>query len=178
MDKWFINKYYFVETAMVPEVIYHEYAHIALSDTMKTVHSIPVIEGMADYFATRVANRKKMYNELKDYANNRSKDPMNSNLYHPYLEGAWNAQSDFTLSVLWLGKVEFDKANKKRLEKGQVELADYDDLVYAAHKDLSESSDIANDMNRALINACKVKCDSVRAGVNTLNYVFEKKGFN
>jgi hypothetical protein len=178
MDKWFVNKYYYIEAAMVPEIIYHEYAHIAMSDTMKTVHSVPVIEGMADYFATRVANRKKMYDELKEYSNNRAKDPLNRDLYHPYLEGAWNATSDFTLSVLWLGKVEFDKANKIRQDKGQVELVNYDDLVFMAHKDLTENSDISTGLNRALINACKIKCDSLRAGVHTLNSVFEKKGFN
>lgn len=178
MDKWFINKYYYIETAMVPEIIYHEFAHIAMSDTMKTVHSVPVIEGMADYFATRIANRKKMYDELKSYSNNRAKDPLNRNLYHPFLEGSWNATSDFTLSLLWLGKVRFDEANEKRLAKGQRPLVNYDDLVFSAHHDLSENSDIANDLNGALVNACKKKCDSLRAGVNTLNYVFEKKGFN
>lgn len=178
MDKWFVNKYYYIETAMVPEIIYHEYAHIAMSDTMKTVHSVPVIEGMADYFATRVANRKMMYDELKDFANNRSKDPNNKDLYHPYLEGAWNATSDFSLSVLWLGKKEFDKANELRMKKGQPALVNYDDLVFTAHKDLNEFSDIATGLNGALIKACKTKCDNVRAGVNTLNYVYERKGFN
>lgn len=178
MDKWFINKYYFIETAMVPEIIYHEYAHIAMSDTMKTVHSVPVIEGMADYFATRVANRKKMYEELKNYSKNMAKDPNSKQLYHPYLEGAWNATSDFTLSLLWSGKAAFDKANQVRLKKGQAPLVDYDDLVFTAHKDLNEYSDIAIGLNGALINACKIKCTDVRPGVNTLNFVFEKKGFN
>jgi hypothetical protein len=178
MDKWFINKYYYIETAMVPEIIYHEYAHIAMSDTMKTVHSVPVIEGMADYFATRIANRKKMYDGLKGYANNRAKDPKSRALYHPYLEGAWNATSDFTLSLLWEGKQAFDKANAEREKKGQAPLVNYDELIFTAHKELNEFSDIANDLNRALVNACKEKCASMRPGVNTLNYVFERKGFN
>lgn len=43
MDKMFVDKYYYIETAMVPEIIYHEYAHIAMSDHLKTVHSVPVI---------------------------------------------------------------------------------------------------------------------------------------
>jgi hypothetical protein len=178
MDKYFVNKYFYIETAMVPEIIYHEYAHIAMSDTMKTVHSIPVIEGMADFFATRVAGRTKMYDELKGFANNRAKNAESKELYHPYLEGAWNATSDFTLSLLWAGKEAFDKANKQRLEKGQDPLVNYDDLVFTAHLELNEYSDIMHGLNGALVDACKVKCDSLRAGVNTLNYVFEKKGFN
>ncbi len=178
MDKWFVNKYYFIETAMVPEIIYHEYAHIAMSDTMKTVHSVPVIEGMADYFAARVAGRRKMYDELKGFANNRSKDTNNSQLYHPYLEGAWNATSDFTLGLLWAGREEFDKVNKQRISKGQDALVNYDDLVFTAHTDLDENSDIAHGLNGALVNACKKKCNGIRPGVNTLNFVFENKGFN
>jgi hypothetical protein len=178
MDKWFVNKYYYIETAMVPEIIYHEYAHIAMSDTMKTVHSIPVIEGMADYFAARVAGRRKMYDELKGLANNRAKDLNNKQLYHPYLEGAWNATSDFTLGLLWAGKEEFEKVNKVRTSKGQDPVVNYDDLVFTAHNELNEFSDIAHGLNGALVNACKEKCNGLRPGVNTLNYVFENKGFN
>ena len=178
MDKWFMNKYYYVDTAMIPDVIYHEYAHIAMSDTMKTVHSIPVIEGMADYFATRVANRKKMYEEIKNFSNNRAKDIQSRSVYHPYLEGSWNASSDFTLSLLWLGRMEFEKLNAKRMDKGQAPIANYDELIFQTHYHLTENSDIANDLNQGLINACKEKCSNIRSGVNTLNQVFEKKGFN
>lgn len=178
MDKWFINKYYYIETAMVPEIIYHEFAHIAMSDTMKTVHSVPVIEGMADYFAARIAGRRKMYDELKGFSNNRAKDTNNKMLYSPYLEGAWNSTSDFTLGLLWAGKEAFDKVNAERVAKGQEILVNYDDLVFTAHFDLSETSDIMHGLNSALVNSCKKKCANLRPGVNTLNYVFEKKGFN
>lgn len=178
VDKWFIEKYYYVDTAMVPEIIYHEFAHIALSDTMKTVHSVPVIEGIADYFAARIATRKKMYDRLKGFSNNKSKNTNDKSFYHPYLEGAWNATSDFTLSLLWLGKVEFEKQNAKRLEMGQPKLANYDELVHQAHYDLNEDSDIANSLTSALVKACTTTCQGKRAGVNTLNAIFEQKGLN
>ncbi len=178
MDKLFTDKYYFIDTALIPEVIYHEYAHIAMSDTMKTVHSVPVIEGMADYFAARISNRKKMYSELKKISNNRAKNPDNNSLYSPYLEGHWNAHADFTLGVLWRGKLEFEKINEQRLAKGQPLLADYDNLVFEAHKSLNEYSDIANDLTKALLDSCREVCSSLRPGLNTLQYVFEQKGFN
>jgi hypothetical protein len=178
MDHWFMNKYYFIETAMIPEIIYHEYAHIAMSDNLKTVHSVPVIEGMADYFAARVADRRQMYEKVKDYSTNKAKDLKSKMMYHPYLEGSWNATSDFTLSLLWLGKEDFDKQNQERAKKGQGPLANYDDLVFEAHHNLNEFSEIATDLTRALIDACKEKCSSLRPGVNTLNEVFEKKGMN
>lgn len=178
MDHMFMNKYYYIETAMIPEIIYHEYAHIAMSDTLKTVHSVPVIEGMADYFAARVANRRQMYEKVEDYSTNKSKDLQSKTLYHPYLEGAWNATSDYTLSLLWLGRTDFEKQNNERAKKGQTPLANYDDLVFQAHYHLNENSEIATDMTKALINACREKCSSLRPGINTLNLVFEKKGLN
>jgi hypothetical protein len=178
MDLWFMDKYYYIETAMIPEIIYHEFAHIAMSDTLKTVHSIPVIEGMADYFAARVADRRQMYEKIQEYSTNKSKDTKSKMLYHPYLEGAWNATSDFTLSLLWMGKDDFDKLNKERAKKGQADIANYDQLVFTAHKNLNEYSEIATDLTRALIDACKETCQSLRPGVNTLNGVFEKKGLN
>lgn len=178
MDKWFMNKWFYIDTAMIPDIIYHEYAHIAMSDTMKTVHSIPVIEGMADYFATRVANRRKMYEAIEGFSKNKAKDAEDRSMYHPYLEGSWNATSDFTLSLLWLGRMEFEKLNAKRAVKGQAPVANYDELIFQTHYHLDENSDIANGLNGALINACKEKCTNLRAGVTTFNMVFEKKGFN
>jgi hypothetical protein len=178
MDHWFMDKYYFIDTAMVPEIIYHEYAHIAMSDTMKTVHSVPVIEGMADYFAARIANRRRMYEKINKISSNKSKDLKNKKLYHPFLEGAWNATSDFTLGLLWEGKVRFDAANELRTKKGQPTLGNYDELIHHSHFGLSENSDIANDLTSALIETCKEKCTGVRAGVNLLHNVFEAKGLN
>lgn len=178
MDLWFMDKYYFIDTAMIPEIIYHEFAHIAMSDTLKTVHSVPVIEGMADYFATRVANRRQMYEKIEDYSTNKSKDTNSKMLYHPYLEGAWNATSDFTLSLLWLGKNDFEKINQARAKKGQAPIVNYDELVFQAHLHLNENSEIATGLTKALIEACKQKCQSLRPGVNALNSVFEKKGLN
>jgi hypothetical protein len=74
--------------------------------------------------------------------------------------------------------MEFDKANEKRTKKGQAPLANYDDLVFQTHLALDENSDIANDLTNALINSCKEKCTSLRAGVNTLQNAFEAKGLN
>ncbi len=178
MDKLFVEKYYYIETAMIPEIVYHEYAHVAMSDHLKTVHSVPVIEGMADYFASRIAKREKMYEKMDNFSTNRYKDINNKSLYSPYLEGAWNATSDFSLSLLWKGKKEFDIINTNRIKKGQNIIADYDQLVFNAHFELDETSNIENGLTKALVNACKQSCSSTRAGVNTLQYVFEAKGLN
>lgn len=55
MDRLFLDKWYYLDTALVPEVIFHEYAHVILSDYLTLSHSTAVIEGMADYFAAVIA---------------------------------------------------------------------------------------------------------------------------
>ena len=178
MDHFFMSKYYYIETAMVPEIIYHEYAHIAMSDTMKTVHSVPVIEGMADFFASTIAQRKYMYEKLKGFSSNKGKNLLSKELYHPYLEGEWNSTSDFTVSLLWQARLAFEKFNAQRAAKNEDPIVDFDIMVFNAHKNLNENSDIMNGLNGALTDACRASCDNMRAGVNLLNQVFEKKGFN
>jgi hypothetical protein len=178
IDLWFIEKYYYVDSAMIPEIIYHEFAHIALSDTMKTTHSVPVIEGMADYFAARISNRRMIYDKIKGHSSNNPKDTKKNSVYSPYLEAAWNAQSDFTLSTLWLGKTKFDKLNKTRKRRGQSVMVNYDKLILETHLNLTEESDIRQDLTKAMIDACKKECASKRAGINTLHQTFEEKGMN
>lgn len=179
MDKLFVNKYYYVDTAMVPEIIYHEFAHIALSDTMKTVHSVPVIEGMADYFAARIqTDDNTLYSHIKGYSSNRTKKLKNKKLYHPFLEQGWNAESDFVLSLLWNARLNFSFANEERVRKGQREMVDFDQLVFQAHFNLNEESDIMNDLTSSLLEACSVECSSKRKGMDILHKSFEGKGLN
>lgn len=178
IDGWFLSKYFYIDTAMVPDIIYHEYAHIALSDTMKTTHSVPVIEGMADYFAALVANRTKLYEKLKGISNNKNKNLKNKDFYHPYYEESWNATSDFTVSLLWRGRMEFEKINAKQIKAGKSELVNYDHLIFQTHFALNEFSTIANDLTQSLLDTCVQECKSKTIGVNALHYVFEQKGLN
>lgn len=178
IDGWFLSKYFYIDTAMVPDIIYHEYSHIALSDTMKPTHSVPVIEGMADYFAALVANRTKLYEKLKDISNNKNKNLENKDFYHPYYEESWNATSDFTVSLLWNGRMEFEKINQKQIDAGKSKFIDYDQLVFNTHFSLNEFSNIATDLTRALLDTCVKDCPSKMIGVSALHSVFEKKGLN
>src|SRR5690606_15293458 len=43
MDPLFMNKWYYLDTALVPEVVFHEYSHVILSDKLALSHSTPVI---------------------------------------------------------------------------------------------------------------------------------------
>jgi hypothetical protein len=180
LDKAFIEKYYYVETALVPDIIYHEFSHIALSDTMKTVHSVPVIEGVADYFAARISNvqGKELYSKIKDVSTNKSKRLKNKTFYHPVLEESWKATSDFTLSLLWNARKNFEIENKRRAKKNKEVLADFDKLLFQAHFELQENSNIIRDLTRALLNSCYKNCSSKRLGQDVLYRSFEEKGLN
>ena len=178
MDKFFVNKYYYIDTAMVPEIIYHEFAHVALSDTLKTVHSVPVIEGMADYFAARLQTDDTLYKKMKGYSLNRTKKLNNKSLYSPYLEKGWNAESDYIVSLLWKARSNFNEANEKRTSEGREALVDFDQLIFKTHFRLTEESDIMNDLTRALLNTCQQECSSKRYGMDILYKTFEQKGLN
>jgi hypothetical protein len=179
MDKLFMDKYFYIDTAMIPEIIYHEFSHIALSDNLQPIHSVAVIEGMADYFATRIANTEKMYRSIKDFSANAHKNAKNKKHYHPHMEHENNAQSDFTLGFLWSIKGEIDKTNVKRLKEGRQELANADTLIYESRKNLTAESTILN-LTQALRTTCannSTICLNKRLGVGLLDKVIEKKGF-
>lgn len=179
MDKLFMDKYYYIDTAMVPEIIYHEYSHVALSDYLLPKHSIPVIEGMADYFATRIANTVKMYRSIKNFSTNAEKNARSKKYYNPWYEHENNATSDFTLSVLWLVKGEMDKLNSKRAKKGRPPVSNVDQLIYESRKNMNSETTIL-ELTQAVKTSCETNievCSNKRLGVGTLNYVFEKKGF-
>lgn len=180
LDKPFTEKYYFIDTALVPDIIYHEFSHIALSDTMKTVHSVPVIEGVADYFAARIAQTegKQMYKKIKNISSNKSKKLKNRTFYHPALEQSWNATSDFTLSLLWNTRANFNKVNEARKRKNKQELANFDKILYKAHFELHEESTILEGLTKALVNKCVENCTSKRLGLEVLHRSFEEKGLN
>ncbi len=180
LDKPFTEKYYFIDTALVPDIIYHEFSHIALSDTMKTVHSVPVIEGVADYFAARISQTKdkQIYKKIKNISSNKTKKLKNRTFYHPALEQSWNATSDFTLSLLWNTRLNFNKVNESRKKKKKDSLANFDKILYQAHFELHEESTILEDLTKALVNECIENCKSKRLGLQVLNRSFEQKGLN
>ncbi len=165
MDPLFMEKWFYLNTAMVPEVVYHEYAHIVLSDRLKMSHSTPVIEGMADYFAAAHANKRKVYAKVPGRSTSNPKDPYNKKPYSHWSESNRTASSDFVLAVLWdvrdvLGE---ETANK---------------LVYHARKYLStDSSTISDHLLRSILRSCEDICAAPRLDKLRLYEKFAARGF-
>jgi hypothetical protein len=164
-DRLFIDKYYYLDTVMVPEVAYHEYAHIVLSDELQMSHSTPVNEGVADYFAAVQAKKRKIYAMVKGHSNSASKDTQEKQKYSHWTESNRNATADFTLSVLWdvretLGEDVADK------------------LIYQSRKYLKTgSSTISDGLLRAILRACEDVCEQPRRDKYKLYETFSRKGF-
>jgi len=72
------RKWYWLDTALIPEIIYHEYAHAALSDHLVLSHSTAIIEGMADFFAGQIAGSPKLAKHIKNIIPSMEKTPRRS----------------------------------------------------------------------------------------------------
>lgn len=177
MDYLFLESEYYLETAMIPDIIYHEFAHVALSDNLVPFHSSPVIEGLADYFALQMVGGDSLYHKIRAFSANREKKANTNQHYHPFLELDHNADRDFVLSVLWEVKEEFEGLNAARARQGKAPLVEVDNFVYQARTNLNHSSDIMHGLTRALIKSCQRNCKNGYAGISALHRVFESKGF-
>lgn len=164
-DRLFVEKYYYLDTALVPEVIYHEYAHLVLSDALAMTHSTPVVEGMADYFAAAMAKKKRIYAPVKGYSNAASKDTESKKLYSHWYESNRAATADFVLSVLWDVREVLGEELGNR-------------IVFEARKKLKTgSATINHHLIQAVIDTCSEICEAPRRDRLLLYEAFSKKGF-
>jgi hypothetical protein len=165
MDALFLEKWYYLDAAMVPEVVFHEYTHIVLSDHLALSHTTPVVEGMADYFAAAISGQRKIYGHVSNHSNSKPKDTQARRNYRHWDEMNLNATADFVLSVLW------DVRELLGEEVG-------DRVVYGARKYLSTSSATINDhLLRAILQACEDECLSPRRDKLRLFRSFSDRGF-
>lgn len=99
--EFFSRKIYKLDAALVPEIIYHEFSHVALSDHLELTHSTPVNEGLADYFAGKIANSKKLATKIKEYNLFDGKKVRRKQQYRMAFERGEYANTDFVFGLLW-----------------------------------------------------------------------------
>ena len=157
-------KQFYLDSALVPEIIDHEYSHIALSDYLMPDVSTPVIEGMADYFAAAIGNDPKLADKIKAYSTADSKNGKKKKPFKMEYEATGEAQSDFVLSLLWGLRHEFSPAFANR-------------LVFEARRYLTtEGSDIRTGLLGALLKACDTVGEPGFAGRARLHQYFQSRG--
>lgn len=139
------RKWYWLDTALIPEIIYHEYAHAALSDHLVLSHSTAIIEGMADFFAGQIANSPKLANRIKKYNTYNGKNAKRKQEYMIQFEMQEYANTDFVFGMLW----EMKKIVGE--EQGT-------EFMYELRKKLTTNSNIRRELIEGILTTCDEMC--------------------
>lgn len=140
------RKWYWLDTALIPEIIYHEYAHAALSDHLVLSHSTAIIEGMADFFAGQIADSPKLATKIKKYNTYNGKNAKRKQEYMIQFEMQDYANTDFVFGMLWeMKKIVGD-------DKGL-------DFMYELRKKITTNSGIRNELVEGILSTCEDMCD-------------------
>lgn len=145
ITKVFSRKWYWLDTALVPEIIYHEYAHAALSDHLVLSHSTAIIEGMADFFAGQIADSPTLAKHIKKYNTYNGKDATKKQEYVVQFESTEYANTDFVFGMLW----EMKKIVGE--DKGEA-------FMFELRKKLTTNSTIRNQLIEGILNTCDEVC--------------------
>lgn len=140
------RKWYWLDTALIPEIIYHEYAHAALSDSLVLSHSTAIIEGMADFFAGQIAGSPKLAKHIKKYNTFNGKNAKRKQDYVIQFEMSEYANTDFVFGLLWEIK------NILGEEKGEA-------FMFDLRKRLTTNSTIRGQLIDGILKTCDAVCD-------------------
>ncbi len=145
LTKLFSRKWYWLDSAVVPEIIYHEYAHAALSDHLELSHSTATIEGMADFFAAQIADSPKLAMQIKKFNTYNGKNAKRKQDYMIQFEMTDFANTDFLFGVLWQLK------NILGEKKGE-------SFMFELRKNITTNSSIRGAFVEGLIKTCDDHC--------------------
>lgn len=140
------RKWYWLDTALIPEIIYHEYAHAALSDHLVLSHSTAIIEGMADFFAGQIAKSPKLAKHIKKHNTFNGKNAKKKQNYMIQFEMGEYANTDFVFGLLW------ELKNILGQEKGEA-------FMFELRKKLTTNSTIRGELIEGILQTCDELCE-------------------
>lgn len=143
---------YYLETAMIPEVIYHEVAHLFLADHLPTSGSYPINEAMANYFAAVISGNTSLTQKLGDYGSNVDSTGLSKKKYSSSIEQSAAAHDPFTYTYLWKIRTRVSKQIKI---PGMDSASFFDQVVYESRKHIVLDADktVAMSLPEALKNS-------------------------
>lgn len=163
IDPLFLDKYFYLDTALMPEVIFHEYTHAIFGEDIGVFKSVAIVEGFADYFAARIGRTPLPYAPYDGVATSAGRNAEDKTLYNVLHEHDDMAHSDFVLSLLWKVKQTFPKRG------------DY--LIIESKKHIPKDALYIHDtLTKALLMACKTICENPLRDRNKLFEIFGQKG--
>lgn len=140
-----IKQSLYLDTALIPEVIYHEYAHVALARYLRPSHHSSIIEGMANFFAADIGKTHAILKMTKGLSKGLDTvDAKKKIMFDSWMEDQSYAQYGFTFGLL------YDVQKALGSDEGR-------DVIYRAHQKLSASSSVRHDLPRAIEEATKEK---------------------
>lgn len=134
LERLLMRRWYKLDSALIPEIIYHEFAHIALSDHLELNHSTAVIEGMADFFAGKIADSKQLATKVKKYNSYNGKKVKTTTAYRQEFELTSMANTDFLFGLLW-------QVN---------DILDDESIIFKLRTKITTDSNIRDDLLRGL----------------------------
>lgn len=141
------RKYFWLETALIPEVIYHEFSHVAMSDSLVLTHDSPVVEGLADIFAVMISGNSKIATNIKKYNTFSGKKAKRKQDYQLQFETSNYANSDFVLGLLWQVKDIIGEELAPR-------------FMFRLSEKLRSSDNIRNQLVKGIRETCEEVCPS------------------
>jgi hypothetical protein len=108
-------------------------------------HSTPVIEGMADYFAGKIAKSPTLAKKIKKYNTFNGKDAQRKNQYRTEFETNQWANTDFVFGLLW--------------QVGVVVGDEQEQFIYALRREVTTDSTIRGQLVDGILKTCKNLCD-------------------
>lgn len=160
----FAQNIYKLDSAMVPEIIYHEFSHIALSNHLQLTHSSPVNEGLADFFAGKISNSQKLATQIKEYNLFDGKQVRKKQQYNIAFERGEYANADFVFGLLWNFGEKVIKNNESQ-------------FIYHMSEKLTSSSTIRDDLINASLQTCKKYCQHYTDDRLNIYTFFNSKNF-
>ncbi len=158
------RKWYWLDTALVPEIIYHEYSHAALSDSLVLSHSTAVIEGMADFFAGQIANSPKLAKRIKKYNTFNGKNAKRKQEYMIQFEMNDYANTDFVFGLLW------EMKNIVGQDLGEA-------FMFELRKKVTTNSSIRTELIEGILQTCKEMCPNPFIDTVRIQKALNLRGF-
>jgi hypothetical protein len=148
INRVIIPQHFYIDAAFVPEIVYHEFSHLALGETLVPNISTPVNEGMADYFAAMISGDPREGKKIKQFSTAVGKNGKKRKQFEIEYESLGKAQSDFVLALLWgLRDVVGPEVT--------------DQVVYEMRKELNtRDSDIRTGLVGGILYTCDRVCKS------------------
>jgi hypothetical protein len=144
----YVKQKYYLDTALIPEIVYHEYAHQALEPYLELRKVTAITEGYPNYFASKISGLKKLAGRAgKHSRGDRAKKMVNKMMYSMPLEYSKQAAfGSFFFGLIHsleqkMGKQGFDVVVNalKYLDSRSSIKADFYDAIYKAIDDIATS---------------------------------------